>query len=268
MTDPERLSRRGGFAAELLRAGADEQPGEAGVTRTLAALGLSGAVLTTTAAASGAGATSLASSISSGAALSAGAAGGGASGVVSAALLVKWVGVGVVGGMSLAGAAAVMTRPAPPPSAVVARAGHTVVAPSASASASRPALPVVVEAPRSREPSQVAHEPPPRVGSVAAPSLRATSEEALGMPLAAEVLFVDRGRALLRAGRTLEGLAALERYEQEFSEARLLPEVLFLRLEGNERLGRTREARGFAERLASGFPQSPHAARARQLLGE
>ena len=53
MTDPERISKRSlGLAAQLLQAGADEQPAEAAVRQTLAALGVSAAVVTTTGAAS------------------------------------------------------------------------------------------------------------------------------------------------------------------------------------------------------------------------
>jgi len=58
----------------------------------------------------------------------------------------------------------------------------------------------------------------------------------------------------------------LRTYEREFPEARLLPEVLFLRFETCARLGRTNEARSAAQRLLDGFPRSPHAARARQVL--
>jgi hypothetical protein len=42
--------------------------------------------------------------------------------------------------------------------------------------------------------------------------------------------------------------------------------VLFLQLEACERLGRPSEAQRAARRLVSGFPQSPHATRARKLL--
>jgi outer membrane protein assembly factor BamD (BamD/ComL family) len=88
----------------------------------------------------------------------------------------------------------------------------------------------------------------------------------VGAPLAAEVAYVDRARALLRAGQTEQGLSLLRGYEAQFPEARLLPEVLFLQLETLERSGRTGDARAAAQRLVDGFPQSPHAARARKLL--
>jgi hypothetical protein len=103
---------------------------------------------------------------------------------------------------------------------------------------------------------------PPVVGS-AAPS---NPEVDLGAPLAAEVAFIDRARASLASGQAAQGISQLASYEQSFPEARLLPEVLFLRLDGCERLGRHAEARAAAERLVQGFPKSPHAARARKLL--
>jgi hypothetical protein len=88
----------------------------------------------------------------------------------------------------------------------------------------------------------------------------------VGAPLAAEVAFIDRARGLLAAGQAEQGLQLLSGYERQFPEARLLPEVLFLRLETCDRLGRRAEARSAAQRLVDGFPKSPHAARARQLL--
>jgi outer membrane protein assembly factor BamD (BamD/ComL family) len=87
-----------------------------------------------------------------------------------------------------------------------------------------------------------------------------------GSPLATEVAYVDRARALLAAGQSSQGLALLEHYEQKFREARLLPEVLFLQLEAYQRAGRSAEARNAAQRLVDGFPKSPHAGRARKLL--
>jgi hypothetical protein len=255
MTDPERISHRSsGLAAELLRAGATEQPHGAGMERTLAALGVSGALLTTTAAASGAAA---------GAGLATAATGATAAKAMSTLLLVKWIGVGVVGGVGLAGAAAVVSEPAAPVPSVVSAVASApraatqprvaVVEPMAAAEAEAP-LAMVVEPP-------VVAAPPP--GQVTSPRQAALD---VGAPLAAEVAFIDRARALLAQGRTEQGLSLLGGYEQQFPEARLLPEVLFLRLETCDRLGRAAEARSAAERLVGGFPNSPHAARARQLL--
>lgn len=246
MTDPERISHRSsGLAAELLRAGATEQPHRAGMERTLAALGVSAAVITT------AGTTAAAA-----------ATGTKAVKAVSGLLLVKWIGVGVVGGVGLAGAAAVVSEPAAPAASVV------VAVASQRAPIVHAAAPVVPAMPEAVEP------PAPEAAEPVAPSLPAANtvpapaqpELDLGVPLAAEVAFIDRARAALAAGRAEQGLSQLAGYERAFPEARLLPEVLFLRLETCERLGRQAEARAAAQRLVDGFPKSPHAARARQLL--
>jgi hypothetical protein len=239
MTDPERISRRGrGLAAELLRASADEQPNTAGMQRTLAALGVSGVILTATSAASAA---------------TAPVAGTGKA--VTATLLAKWIGVGLVGGLGLASAAAVVTEPpaAPPAPLVVTNA----------------TTPKAHVAPRVVVPPPVEVAPAPSTSSAprtVVPSAPAKVAEDESAPLAAEVTFVDRARADLAAGRTVEALSALGDYERQFPDARLLPEVLFLQLETYERLGRTSDARRAAQRLVSGFPRSPHVGRARVLL--
>jgi hypothetical protein len=264
MTDPERMNtRRAGLAAQLLRASAEEEPSEASLHRTLAALGVSGAVLTTTSAAGAAAA--------AGGAQLTSAASAGAGKTVTALLLVKWVGVGVVGGVSLAGAAAVVTSPAVAPaprevsSVQAPRRAAARVASSPSASPVAPLREMTLRAP---EPEPA---PAPPLAPRALPSRRESDVAAppdVGVPLAAEVALVDRARALLAQGRPEAGLSELTLYERAFPEPRLLPEVLFLQLEAYQRLGRTSDARRAAERLASGFPKSPHAARARSLLGE
>jgi hypothetical protein len=260
MTDPDRISQRSsGLAAELLRAGAEEQPGGAGRERTLAALGISGAALTATTAANAAAAAG-----------TAGAMGVTATKVVTAGVLAKWVGVGIVSGIVLSGAAAVVSGPAPSASAPVVALR---AAPSVTATPSVEAPKPVVPEPTAPVALVGSAPEPPWVAPSAAPHVVAASpaptEPALevGAPLAAEVAFIDRARALLASGRAEQGLAELRRYEQEFPEARLLPEVLFLRMETCGRLGRDSEARTAASRLLEGFPRSPHAARARKLLG-
>jgi len=259
MTEPERISHRSsGLAAELLRAGATEQPGSASVERALVALGVSGALLasaaTASAAATGAGGIATAATAATGAK---------AVKAMSTLLLVKWIGVGVVGGVGLAGAAAVVTQPAvQAPSTKPAQAAAQRPAAAAAAAPLPPAVVPEVAAP----PAEVAE---PEV--VAAPAASAAAAEPspaldVGAPLAAEVAFIDRARGLLSGGQLEQGLLHLRAYEQQFPEARLLPEVLFLRFETCERLGRHGEARMAAERLVDGFPQSPHATRARKLL--
>lgn len=252
MTDPERISKRSfGLAAELLRAGSAEQPSSAGMERTLAALGVSGALLTS----------------AGGATAAAGVAVASATKVVTATLLAKWIGVGVLGGVVLSGAAAAVS-PAPaassPPALRVAQVPSqtpaVIVAPSAAAAAVAAPAPAPA---RIVEQALVATS----ARQVEAPAVEAHDAVVeLGAPLALEVAFIDRARAQLAAGRAEQGLLQLRRYEQEFPEARLLPEVLFLRMETCDRLGRSNEARTAATRLVEGFPKSPHATRARKLL--
>jgi hypothetical protein len=252
MTDPERISKRSsGLAAQLLRAGGDEQPSENSVEKALVALGVSSAVMTTTSAAGA-------------------AAAGGAklTKAVSLTLLAKWVGIGVVGGVGLASVAAVATSPAAapvaPPSAVIASKPR-VVAPAKAT----PALvePTPQEAEPAPEPIEAAPAPAaPSHASTVEPATSAVPALEVGAPLAAEVAYVDRARALVASGQASQGLALLGAYEREFAEARLLPEVLFLQLQTLDQLGRTSEARAAAQRLVDGFPKSPHASRARKLL--
>jgi TolA-binding protein len=270
MTDPERISNRSrGLAAELLRAGADEQPTDASVERTLLALGASSAVLTTTTAASATAASSIkaAGAASAGAGAGAAALATGTAKVATLTVLAKWVSIGVVGGVALAGAAAVATAPRTdvpaPRSSVVAAVSAVVPAPAAVESAAPAATQVLVEPPTSAAPP--APPAPPRAPAAEQPT-PAVPELEVGAPLAAEVAYVDRARALVASGQTAQGLALLRSYERDFPEARLLPEVLFLQLETLDRSGRTSEARVAAQRLVDGFPKSPHASRARKLL--
>ncbi|HEX2871187.1 MAG TPA: tetratricopeptide repeat protein [Polyangiaceae bacterium] len=266
MTDPERISKRSaGLSAQLLQAGAGEEPGGQGMQRTLAALGVSTAVVTSASAASAVAGSAVPTSAAGGAGAGSALAGG----VVKAAsttLLVKWIGIGVVGGVGLAGVAAVATSPAP-------QAPATPAAVAAPPSAAAP-LPVQHEADEPARPSASARAPENEATAppIAAAARSSVSEPVVeppfevGAPLAAEVSYVDRARALLTSGQTEQGLSLLQSYEQKFPEARLLPEVLFLRLETCDRLGRKSEARAAARRLLDGFPKSPHAARARRVL--
>ena len=268
MTDPERFSQRStGLAAELLRASAAEQPNARGMQQTLMALGLSGVVLSTTsvAGATAVGAAPVASAVSAGAATgSAGLTAAGSIKTVSAALVVKWIGLGVLGGVGLAGVAAVAS---PTPSAVVSPAPtHAPVVSRALPTPTRPEAPTAVVA--SAAPTVVPPATPLAPRAFAAEPHSTNTELYRGTPLASEVAYVDRARALLAANQWSQGLALLEGYEQAFHEARLLPEVLFLQLDAYERSGRESEARRAAQRLATGYPTSPHAGRARKLLGQ
>jgi hypothetical protein len=247
MTDPERLLDRppSELARSLLRAGTEEAPSERSLRRTLSALGAGAAALGAASSAGALGATS--------------AAGGlGAAKLATSATLVtlgKWAGIGAVGGMVVAAAAHGFDPPAKKPSAV-------------------PRAPVAVHAapaPVAAEPLPLTTSEPPPAPPEPEPAPRRLEQAPaapvdLEAPLAAEVAFVDRGRAAFQRGQSSAALSALAGYEREFSEPRLLPEVLYLRMEALEQRGDHTEASELGRRILRDYSRSPHAARARAIV--
>ncbi|HSU42131.1 MAG TPA: hypothetical protein VLJ38_21270 [Polyangiaceae bacterium] len=86
--------------------------------------------------------------------------------------------------------------------------------------------------------------------------------------LAEEVALVDRARGALASGDAAGALAALDEYDAHFTRRKFGPEALYLRMESLLREGRAEAARGVARSLTNSYPKSPHAARARQVLGQ
>jgi hypothetical protein len=255
MNDPERLLHAApdGLSARLLRAGIDEAPAERSLERTLVALG---AASTTLGAAGTAGAL--------GASSSAGALGAASAGKAVTTLtfvsLAKWAGVGIASGVAVSLAGQVVERtppphPAPPAALVVS------------------ALPAP-ERPRERAALDLASPGPLPAASVAVgprvtmPSgiVSRSVDERAGAPLAAEVTFVDRGRALFQRGDASGALGALAAYEHTFPEQRLLPEVLYLRMEALSLAGERARASEIAQQIVRDHGKGPHAAHARAIL--
>jgi hypothetical protein len=106
---------------------------------------------------------------------------------------------------------------------------------------------------------------PSRSVSVVAPAADAPVD---AERLADEVALVDHARGALAQGDARAAIGALDAYDARFAQRRFVPESLYLRMESLLALGRAAEARAVAERLASGYPKSPQAARARQVLSE
>jgi hypothetical protein len=239
MKDEKASPENDELLSRLVRAGAAERPSSRSMTRTLSALGLSA---TTVGIAASAGALSA----------------GGTVGKLTLAIVAKWASVGLATGVVAASVAHGVARlpssppvPVPPPTAQISRTPH--VAPSAPRSA-----PSASPSPRVTSSSvPVVRPPSPKPGA---------SEVAARAPLAAELVLVDRGRTLLQGGQPQAALSALDRYERDFADPRLLPEVLYLRMEAFEQLGMTSRATAVARQLVQGFPRSPHAARARNVL--
>ena len=274
MKDPERLADVDAsvLARRMLTAARDEAPSEAAVQRTTVALGV-GAVIAGVSASAGiaaAGAAAHASAVGANA-VAAGMGGtalSGAAKLAPAGVLLgaaKWIGIGAVGGLLTAGIVdQVSTWRAPVPAAPAQKAASTV---SVSAQAAAPAkrrhsMPATTEAAddlaeppaKLATPRPAAAQPPPH--EVAARRAR----------LAAEVEAVDRAREAMARGNATQTLAALDAYERGFSEQRLRPEALYLRMEALVQRGDTAGARSVATALLSADPQGPHAARARAVL--
>ena len=95
---------------------------------------------------------------------------------------------------------------------------------------------------------------------------RNTSSEQVQLRLAKEVSLVDRAWAAMKRRDFSRALAELVDYEEQFPELGLHPEVLFVRMEAEERLGRVTAAKLQASRILASYPKSAQAGRARALL--
>jgi hypothetical protein len=234
---------------KLLHAGRDEWPSDDALSRTLAAIGAGAAVVTVAGAAGGAAAGASASTLVKG-----GAA------LVSFGSVMKWLGIGALGGTVVAGVAHQVT--APPRTALEPTAVIAAPAPPAPAEVRAHPAPVAESIP---VPESVIEEPKPSV--TAHPTRKDLGEpDDRGVPLAAEVALVDRARGLLAGGDAARALEELAGYEKAFADPRLEPEVAYLRMEAHLLAGNSASAKAMAERILRSFPRGPHAARARAVI--
>jgi len=248
MNDPERLLRgsEGALATRLVRAGVDEAPSRQSVRRTLSAV----AAATTTFGAAG----------------TAGALGGATAAKTATTLglvgLAKWAGIGMASGALVSLAAHGLARHATARPAGKSLAVTDVVT-AAKPSAAESPTPRFVPLPVASDGARIISAP--HAASVSAPASTTQSDD-LPAPLAAEVAFVDRARGLFLGGSPSAALAALASYEHDFTEPRLLPEVLRLRMDSLAAMGQRGRAEELARVLVRDFGRSPHAARARAVL--
>jgi hypothetical protein len=265
MTDVKRWVEDGASESvrELLSAAREERPAEAGVQRTLVALGLGSAVATTASHAAGsAGAATLAK---------------GAAGATTLAVVTKWGAIGALCAVTTFGAVQVASK-ALAPSAVA-----TSVAPS---SATEKARSMGAKAPQPVTATEATPEPNTEL-EVSTPSSPAAAARSAKVPAAAaerpppeqaqtaaeaermleEVRAIDRARSALARGDGRATLAALESYRSGFSERRFEPEALYLRMEALGRIGDTAGAKATAERLLAAYQNAPQAAKAKVVAG-
>jgi hypothetical protein len=111
------------------------------------------------------------------------------------------------------------------------------------------------------EPSPVASLEKTRTGAglpVQAPRSDSTTHQ--------EIDLLDTARAHLRGGDGAAVLRLLATYEHDFTPPHFEPEVLFLRMQASVVAGDRAEAKRLAERIVSGYPQSPAVGQAEALL--
>jgi hypothetical protein len=246
---PSAFYRASSLGSTLLSAGRDEEPSDEALARTLATVGAGAAVV------------ALTTGVAAGASMSMSTAAKGSVALGSFTSLVKWLGIGALSGTVVAGITHAVA-PAPVAAPLVNAPVVAVVPAAEHASESPPARSMNLE---SAEAIPTEEEPPKP--AVLRTEPRSEPEPAAAKaPLAAEVALVDRARASLASGAPARALEELSHYETSFRDPRLLPEVLFLRLEAHLASGDTARARQTAEQSLRLFPRSPHAARAREVI--
>jgi hypothetical protein len=273
MKAPKRLLESNHDAAmrELLLAGARERPRPRVLRSTALALGVSSSVM-----AGSATATATLASASGGAGLSQGL------GLLAA----KWVALGALGGVVLSGGAWVVSSPGRAPAATSAAPGPASeraaaglpLAPrvsyveSASTPGPTPALPEIAE-PGAR-PSGVSaarggdkKSTPIRASVHAAPPAPASADLPASQSLSREIAMIDSARRALASGRAAEALQQLDAYAARPRTGTLDREAQLLRIDALTQLGQRAAALPLAERYLGSYPNDPHAARLRALVG-
>jgi len=239
MNDPKRLLDGGGDELEvaLLTSARHDGPSAGARQRALVALGIgTGAGVLSAKATAAAGVTSAAR----GTALS----------------LLKWVGIGVLGGAATVGVAQTVTTATPQETVPIVPAS-TAVRETHRAAAPTPAVQPSASVPTPTDSTAIR-----RVMPAVDPPV-----ESARTTLADEVAALDRAREAVAAGQPARALAALDDYGRRFPGGTLAQEAVVLRIEAlaasGDKAGASRLGQAFLERN----PGSPHAARIRTLVG-
>lgn len=248
MNSPQRLlqSCQHAEARELLRAGMAEAPRPSAKRAAALALGIGAGISVTSAAGAATGlATASASAVAA----------------PSVALLVgKWIAVGTVAGLALAGGASALSSPAAAPREQA--AAPITVAPPAAAPAEQPRAPVqndttsAVVAADTPEPSPASRSAKP--APVAAPSPEGR--------LAREVAQIDAARQAVAAGNASAALSHLDQYSAPDRTTTLDREAQLLRIDALLLSGRKAEALRLAQGYLALHPGDPHSTRLRALV--
>jgi TolA-binding protein len=225
----------------LLKSAELDMPSTGAQNRTLAALGVSGAVLSTAITAGSAKA----------AAVSAGKGFG----------LGKLLAILAIGGT--AGGAALHYR------------AHFSAERPAAARASAPAKPAVLMAKATPAPP-IAPAVAPEVDDASATpgvplspgAAKATPPPARTEPdIALEIAALDRARRASESGSFATALAELDQYDRTFKQGRLRPEALLLRIQTLISKGDMAGAKALGGRFLARYPKSPLSPRIQKLIG-
>jgi hypothetical protein len=269
MTDPARLldTTADDFERRLLGSAQADRGSDAARIRALAALGTLGAGLltSTSAAASGSAIATAPAGLATTAAPK-----------VTLAVLVKWIGTGVVvGAVSAGGVHALVDSPAPSatPAQTTTQAEPRQSGSAVNVSTSRaeaPVLPVAAPSttPSAREKSKPLEQAAP-LGVALEPlssSNAAFPSEASDSHLGEELQALEQVRQALRSGNAAAGIAALARYEARFPRGALAREATLLAVEAKLAAGDVAGARAVAARVLSTDQVSPHARKIQALL--
>jgi hypothetical protein len=248
MNEPKRWLNDGASPVmeHLLRAAGREQPSAGSLERAL----------TSVAAASGV----------AGVATNAGAA----AVASSSGVFLKWtalacvVTLGTAGvGMSLSSGGDAESARRPPPARASSSTPGSSFYPAVPTNTATPGAPLASAASLPARPPPVSD-----VGTTRSAPVAAADEVVVDVDeLAQETQLIERARAHGAAGRATAALDALDEYESRFPVRRYAPEALYLRMKALLALGQHDAARQVATRLATSYPNSPHAVRAESVRG-
>lgn len=264
MNSPIRLleSSPNPTARTLLQAGLRERPQPAALRSTALALGVGGSLAAASAsAAAGAGATAIVAPVVA----------------PSLTLMVgKWVALGMVGGVALAGGASLVTAPAAQvATTTIAKTVKATPAASPAKSASpshAPEVPSLEPEVQGAPPAAATAESKPAPGRKARVEMTATSAAApasASLPnaqsLSREIAMIDASRRALSSGSAAAALAQLDEYAASLRTGTLDREAQLLRIDALALAGQRAAALRLAERYLASYPNDPHATRLREL---
>jgi len=269
MTEPQRIIDGAGddIEAVLLRSAGADAPTDQGMKRTLVALGLGAATATVTTAASAA------ATAKAGASLPPAASVATSTGIP---VLVKWLGIAVIGGLAGWGVVE-QTRQTNPPGSVESALAPSELDISMPADAPEP----VVAAPAAAAPDEAAEavepapaaEPQRSAARVVAP-VRPTGAETAGTAprdsasaLTDEIAALDKARKQM-AGDPQAALSAIDAYKSNFRDGVLAQEAEVLRIESMVAAGKSAAAKAAAAAFLARHPSSPAAQRVRSLVAK